>query len=82
MTKWEYGYAEFDGVAFRDYQSLGDIGDPSDLPTLLFCAGRRGWEFCGTLPRPHLKFEEWQGQRNLMMIFERATKRLPTGPFV
>jgi hypothetical protein len=83
MTKWEYGYATFDGFAFRDYQSMGgDMGSPSDFPTFLYCAGRSGWEFCGTLPEPRLRFEEWQGQRNLLMIFKRATKHLPAGPFV
>jgi hypothetical protein len=82
MTKWEYGYAEFDGIAFRDYESLGDIGSPSDLPNFLFCAGRSGWEFCGTLPKTGTRFEEWQGLRNLMLIFKRATEHLPSGPFV
>ncbi|MGA2183359.1 MAG: hypothetical protein ABSH47_10035 [Bryobacteraceae bacterium] len=83
MTKWEYGYATFDGISFSDCESMRIGSPPFDLPNFFYCAGRSGWEFCATLPELRgLRFEEWQGPRNLMLIFKRATEHLPSGPFV
>jgi hypothetical protein len=82
MTYWIYSYATFDGFAFRDIESMGDIGSPLDFPGLFYCAGRAGWELCGTFPAPGARFKEWQGQRDLILVFKRPTKDRPLGPFI
>jgi hypothetical protein len=78
LTRWEYGYAHYDGVNVSDIQ-LGNIGLPMDIGFggLLHNAGQFGWEFCGSLPEadPKLGFGEYQGPRQLVLIFKRPRSR-------
>ena len=54
MTKWEYGFAEYDGSAIqRLINGMDDVTATSGaLVAFMTAAGERGWEFCGTLPAP------------------------------
>jgi len=54
MTKWEYGFAEYDGSAIhRRVDSMDDVAATSAaLEPFMIAAGEKGWEFCGTLPAP------------------------------
>jgi hypothetical protein len=57
VTKWEYGFAEYDGSAIhRRVDSMEDVTATSEaLVPFMIVAGEKGWEFCGTLPAPTSK---------------------------
>ena len=76
MTRWRYGWAVFDGTAVERYESLGEIGSPTEIVTLLECAGAHGWEYCGTAPVPSWMLAGFQGEGAdiggpLLLIFKR-----------
>jgi hypothetical protein len=56
ITKWDYGFAEYDGSAIhRRIGSMDDVATAEGLVPLvpfMIAAGEKGWEFCGTLPAP------------------------------
>ena len=54
MTKWDYGFAEYDGSAIhRRIGTMDDVAESSEgLVPFMIAAGEKGWEFCGTLPAP------------------------------
>ena len=54
ITKWDYGFAEYDGSSIhRHIDSMDDVAATSKgLVPFMIAAGEKGWEFCGTLPAP------------------------------
>ena len=53
-TKWDYGFAEYDGSSIHTrIDSMDDVAATSEaLVPFMIAAGEKGWEFCGTLPAP------------------------------
>ena len=70
MTKWEYGYANYDGGLLEAGGLPGMSGSETSVGPFLKEAGEKGWELCGVIPAPGPQ-PGTGGSAVLSLIFKR-----------